>query len=78
VLVVAAGDAMRGQPQIQGHVSDQGQQCSLLTVERLTGSAVGGVCPFALPEGTPVYLDAFAPAVFDRLSRLRQRAKQRH
>ena len=24
---------------------------------RLTGHAVGGVCPFALPEGTPVYLD---------------------
>jgi prolyl-tRNA editing enzyme YbaK/EbsC (Cys-tRNA(Pro) deacylase) len=24
---------------------------------QITGHAVGGVCPFALPEGVPVYLD---------------------
>ena len=27
-------------------------------VERLVGHPMGGVCPFALPEGVPVYLDA--------------------
>ena len=26
-------------------------------VERLTGHPVGGVCPFALPEGVRLYLD---------------------
>lgn len=26
-------------------------------VERLVGHPMGGVCPFALPEGVPVYLD---------------------
>ena len=27
-------------------------------VESLVGHPMGGVCPFALPEGVPVYLDA--------------------
>ena len=26
-------------------------------VPSLTGHPIGGVCPFALPEGVPVYLD---------------------
>ncbi len=57
VLLVAAGDA-----RVDNHkFKDQfGTKAKMLTPEevlRMTGSEIGGVCPFALPEGTPVYLD---------------------
>ena len=57
VVLVAAGDR-----RVDNHKfkAEFGVKAAMLTHEdalRLTGHAVGGVCPFALPEGTPVYLD---------------------
>lgn len=58
VLIVAAGDAKIDNRKFKDFF---GRKASLLSpgeVLRLTGHAVGGVCPFALPEGTAeVYTD---------------------
>ena len=58
VLVVAAGDARVDNRKFKDTFQTKASMLAFDQVERLTGSAVGGVCPFALPEGTPVYLDA--------------------
>ena len=57
IILVAAGDR-----RVDNHKfkAEFGVKAAMHTHEdalRLTGHAVGGVCPFALPEGTPVYLD---------------------
>ena len=57
VIVVAAGDAKvdNGRYKAQFHT-----KAKMLTHEEahdLIGHDVGGVCPFALPEGVKVYLD---------------------
>ena len=57
LLVVAAGDRPHRQPQIQGGLSHQGEMLSADEALAMTGHAVGGVCPFALPEGVRVCLD---------------------
>ena len=57
VLVVAAGDARVDNRKFKDTFQTKASMLAFDQVERLTGSAVGGVCPFAL-EGTPVYLDA--------------------
>ncbi len=57
ILVVAAGDAKVDNPKFK---SAFGMKAKMLTPEdalRLIGHAVGGVCPFAINEGVPVYLD---------------------
>lgn len=57
LLVVAAGDARIDNKKFKDRF---GHKATMLPPEdtlRLTGHAVGGVCPFAVPEGTPVYLD---------------------
>ena len=58
VIIVAAGDV-----RIDNHAfrDEFAMKPRMLTAEeavQYTGHAVGGVCPFALPEGVPVYLDA--------------------
>lgn len=58
VLIVAAGDAKidNGKYKEQFHtkaVMLKGEEVALLT-----GHPIGGVCPFANPAGTRVYLDA--------------------
>lgn len=58
VLVVTAGDARVDNRKFKDTFQTKASMLAFDRVERLTGSAVGGVCPFALPEGTPVYLDA--------------------
>lgn len=58
VLIVAAGDARVDNRKFKDTFQTKASMLAFDQVERLTGSAVGGVCPFALPEGTPVYLDA--------------------
>lgn len=58
VLIVAAGDARIDNRKYKDQFQTKASMLAYEDVERLTGSAVGGVCPFALPEGTPVYLDA--------------------
>lgn len=57
VIIVAAGDV-----RIDNHAfrDEFAVKPRMLTAEEAvqhTGHAVGGVCPFALPEGVPVYLD---------------------
>ena len=57
LLVVAAGDAKIDNGKFKAAF---GHKASMLAPDRvlaLTGHAVGGVCPFALPEGVKVYLD---------------------
>ena len=57
ILVVAAGDAKVDNPRFKARF---GMKARMLTPEdavRLIGHAVGGVCPFAVNEGVPVYLD---------------------
>jgi len=57
VLVVAAGDARIDNPKYKAFFGTKAKMLAFDEVERYTGSAVGGVCPFALPEGVAVYLD---------------------
>ncbi|MDL2273488.1 YbaK/EbsC family protein [Oscillospiraceae bacterium OttesenSCG-928-G22] len=57
LIVVVAGDAKLSNGKFRAQFSFKPRMLSAPDVERLTGHVVGGVCPFALPEGTPVYLD---------------------
>lgn len=57
VLIVTAGDARMDNRKYKDRFQTKASMLAIADVERFTGSAVGGVCPFALPEGTPVYLD---------------------
>ena len=57
VLVVAAGDARVDNRKFKDQFGLKAKMLAFDEVERLTGSEVGGVCPFALPKETPVYLD---------------------
>ena len=53
-----------------------GFKAKMLTVDEalaMTGHAVGGVCPFALPEGVKVYLDEAFKYRFPRLRQRQQR-----
>ena len=57
ILIVAAGDAKVDNPKYKARF---GTKARMLTPEEavaLVGHAVGGVCPFAIREGVPVYLD---------------------
>lgn len=57
ILIVAAGDAKIDNPKYKAQF---GKKAKMLTPEEavtLVGHAVGGVCPFAVNEGTTVYLD---------------------
>ncbi len=57
VLIVAAGDARIDNAKYKAQFSTKAKMLAFDEVEPLTGSAVGGVCPFALPSHVPVYLD---------------------
>ena len=57
ILIVAAGDA---KVNISAYKAQFHTKAKMLTHEEahdLIGHDVGGVCPFALPEGVAVYLD---------------------
>ena len=57
ILIVAAGDAKVDNARFKARF---GVKARMLTPEdalHLIGHAVGGVCPFAVNEGVPVYLD---------------------
>ena len=58
LLVVAAGDARIDNRKFKAAFGMKAKMLSPEEVERFTGHRIGGVCPFALPEGTAVYLDA--------------------
>ena len=57
VLIVAAGDAKVDNAKYKAHFH---QKAKMLTAQEAVdriGHAVGGVCPFALPEDVTVWLD---------------------
>jgi prolyl-tRNA editing enzyme YbaK/EbsC (Cys-tRNA(Pro) deacylase) len=57
ILIVTAGDAKTDNGKFK---SEFGYKAKMLTVDEVleyTGHAVGGVCPFALKDDVPVYLD---------------------
>lgn len=57
ILIVAAGDAKIDNPKYKAQFGTKAKMLSPQEVETLVGHAVGGVCPFAINEGTEVYLD---------------------
>lgn len=58
MLVVTAGDARVDNRKFRERFGFKARMLSHEEAVALTGHAVGGVCPFALPEGVKVYLDA--------------------
>lgn len=57
LLVVAAGKHKIDNKKFKQTFSMKAKMLSFDDALRLTGHAVGGVCPFDLPEGVGVYLD---------------------
>ena len=59
VLLVAAGDAKIDNPKFKAQFHTKAKMLTPEQVEAFTGHAVGGVCPFGIPEGNAVttYLD---------------------
>lgn len=57
MLVVMAGDAKADNRKFKDQFGFKARMLAHEDALVFTGHAVGGVCPFALPEGVPVYLD---------------------
>lgn len=57
VLVVAAGDAKLHNGSFKRRFGGKAKMVQLGDVVARTGYEVGGVCPFANPDGTDVFLD---------------------
>lgn len=57
ILIVMAGDARIDNQKFKSKFSMKAKMLSADEVLELVGHAVGGVCPFAIPETVPVYLD---------------------
>ena len=57
IMVVTAGDARVNSGKFKSTFGCKASMLSPLEVKALTGHDVGGVCPFALPATTTVYLD---------------------
>ena len=57
ILIVTAGDYKIDNRKFKDRFSLKPKMLSHDEALAFTGHAVGGVCPFALPEGVPVYLD---------------------
>ena len=57
ILVVCAGDHKIDNRKFKDRFSLKPKMLSHDEALAFTGHAVGGVCPFALPDGVPVYLD---------------------
>lgn len=57
LLVVAAGDARIDNAKFKAEFTRKAKMLTPEEVLEFTGHAIGGVCPFALKEGLPVYLD---------------------
>ena len=57
ILVLAAGDARIDNPKFKQRFGVKAKMLSADRVEPLIGHAIGGVCPFGVNEGVPVYLD---------------------
>ena len=57
VLIVCAGDVKIDNRKFKERFAFKPKMLSAEDALALTGHAVGGVCPFALPDGVSVYLD---------------------
>lgn len=57
ILIVVAGDARVDNLAFKRHFGFKARMLKAEDVERLTGHAPGGVCPFANPTESTVYLD---------------------
>ena len=57
ILVVAAGDAKVDNAKFKARFAMKAKMLSPDDAQRLVGHAVGGVCPFGVNAGVPVYLD---------------------
>lgn len=57
LLIVAAGDARIDNGKFKAAFGRKAKMLAPDEVLRLTGHAVGGVCPFALPDAVKVFLD---------------------
>ena len=57
ILVVCAGDCKIDNHKFKARFGFKPRMLSPDEALSMTGHAVGGVCPFALPDGVPVYLD---------------------
>ena len=57
ILVIAAGDARIDNAKFKHRFGIKAHMLSAERVEPLIGHGVGGVCPFGVNEGIPVYLD---------------------
>jgi prolyl-tRNA editing enzyme YbaK/EbsC (Cys-tRNA(Pro) deacylase) len=57
LLVVAAGDAKIDNAKFKAQFGGKPRMLTAEEVFAMTGYNVGGVCPFALPEGVSVFLD---------------------
>lgn len=57
VLVCAAGDTKIDNPKFKAAFHTKAKMIPGDRVEGMVGHAPGGVCPFAIPAGIPVYLD---------------------
>ena len=56
-LIVAAGDAKIDNPKYKARFAAKAMMLSPDEAVAMVGHAVGGVCPFGIPEGVKVYLD---------------------
>lgn len=57
-IVVCAGDCKVDNHKFKETFHVKAKMLKGDEVERCTNHAIGGVCPFAVPEGTAIYLDA--------------------
>lgn len=57
ILVLAAGDARIDNAKFKAQFGMKPKMLAAEKVEPLIGHGIGGVCPFGVNEGIPVYLD---------------------
>lgn len=57
VLVVCSGDMKVDNPKFKAQFGTKAKMLTPDQVIEMVGHAVGGVCPFAVNEGTEIYLD---------------------
>lgn len=57
VLILTAGDARVDNKKYKAHFHQKAKMIPWEEVEGYIGHAPGGVCPFGIKEGIPVYLD---------------------
>lgn len=58
ILIVTAGDTKIDNAKYKARFGAKAKMPAPEEVETLIGHAVGGVCPFAVNDGTAIYLDA--------------------